>query len=209
MLFVNNIANNIYEILYIGCEYMKVVLASASERRQELLSRLFDDFSIVVGDFDEDTVNFNGDIDEYVKEISLGKGISVRDKLQEDCIIISADTIVTFDNVILGKPKNEDEAFKMLKSLQGKSHFVYSGVTVINSSNNKIKQESVRTEVTFSKISDDEILKYIKTGEPLDKAGAYGIQGKGGIFVEGIKGCYYNVVGLPLNKLKSMLDEIE
>lgn len=187
---------------------MKIVLASASERRQELLSRLVKDFEIIVSDFDESKVPFEGDIDRYVKEIALGKALDVKEKLNSDAIVISADTIVTLENRILGKPKNQEDAFNMIKMLQDRRHLVYSGIVVANTATNVIKQESLATEVTFSKISDDEILEYIKTGEPLDKAGAYGIQGIGGIFVEEIKGCYYNVVGLPLNKLKSMLKEV-
>lgn len=188
---------------------MKVVLASASARRQELLFRLINNFDIVVSNFDESTVPFEGDIDEYVKALALGKAVDIRDRIKEESIIISADTIVTQDNKILGKPKDKNDAFKMLKSLQGKSHFVYSGVVVMNTKTNITRQESLRTKVTFSNISDEEILEYIETGEPLDKAGAYGIQGKGGVFVERIEGCYYNVVGLPLNKLKSMLEEVK
>ena len=188
---------------------MKVVLASASARRQELLARLIDDFDVSVSNFDESTVPFEGNIDKYVKSVALGKAIDIRDKIKKEAIIISADTIVTKDNEILGKPKDEQDAFKMLKSLSGKNHFVYSGVVVINTKTDIIIQESLSTKVTFSDISDKEILEYIKTGEPLDKAGAYGIQGKGGIFVEEIEGCYYNVVGLPLNKLKSMLDKVK
>jgi septum formation protein len=187
---------------------MKIVLASASERRQELLSRLIKNFDIIVSDFDESKVIFEGCIDRYVKNVALGKALDVKDKLNDNAIIISADTIVILENKILGKPKDEEDAFKILKSLQGRKHSVYSGVVVINTARNVIKQESLATEVTFSEMSDDEILKYIKTGEPLDKAGAYGIQGIGGIFVNEIKGCYYNVVGLPLNKLKSMLKEV-
>ena len=187
---------------------MKVILASASERRQELLCRIVDSFDIMVSNFDENTVIFNGSIDNYVKEISTGKALEVKERLESDAIIISADTVVTFNDRILGKPKDKKDAFQMLKSLQGRSHKVYTGITVINTKKNLIKQESVSTEVTFSEISDDEILKYIETGEPLDKAGAYGIQGKGGVFVESIKGCYYNVVGLPLNKLKAMLEDV-
>ena len=188
---------------------MKVVLASASARRQELLFRLINNFDIVVSNFDESTVPFEGDIDEYVKALALGKAVDIRDRIKEESIIISADTIVTQDNKILGKPKDKNDAFKMLKSLQGKSHFVYSGVVVMNTKTNITRQESLRTKVTFSNISDEEILEYIETGEPLDKAGAYGIQGKGGVFVERIEGCYYNVVGLPLNKLKLMLEEVK
>jgi septum formation protein len=193
----------------LGCEYMKVVLASASERRQELLSRLIKNFDTVVSDFDESKVLFEGDIDRYVKDVALGKAMDVKTKLNEDAIIISADTIVTIEDKILGKPKDKEDAFKIIKSLQGRKHMVYSGVVVINTARNVIKQESLATEVTFSEISDDEILEYIETGEPLDKAGAYGIQGIGGIFVKEIRGCYYNVVGLPLNKLKFMLKEVQ
>lgn len=188
---------------------MKIVLASTSERRQELLGRLIQNFNIIVSDFDESKVRFEGSIDEYVKNVALGKALDVKSKLKDDAIIISADTIVTVENKILGKPKDEEDAFKILKSLQGRKHLVYSGVVAINTARNVIKQESVVTEVTFSEISDDEILEYIKTGEPLDKAGSYGIQGIGGIFVKEIKGCYYNVVGLPLNKLKFMLEELQ
>lgn len=188
---------------------MKIILASASERRQELLGRLVKEFDVVVSDFDESSVLFKGSIDDYVKNVALGKAMDVKEKLDEDAIIISADTIVTLENKILGKPKDEDEAFKMIKSLQGRDHKVYSGIVVINTAKNVIKQESLCTEVTFSKISDDEIIEYINTGETLDKAGAYGIQGIGGIFVKEIKGCYYNVVGLPLNKLKFMLEDVK
>lgn len=187
---------------------MKVILASASERRQELLSRIFEKFDIMVSDFDESTIVFNGSVDDYVKEISNGKALEVKERITDDAIIISADTVVTFNGRILGKPKDKDDAFQMLKSLQGRSHIVYTGITVINTKKGVVKQESVSTEVTFSKISDDEIIKYIETGEPLDKAGAYGIQGKGGVFVEKINGCYYNVVGLPLNRLKAAIEEI-
>lgn len=193
----------------LGCEYMKVILASASERRQELLSRLIKTFDVIVSNFDESKVIFEGSIDRYVKDIALGKAMNIKNKLDEDAIIISADTVVTIDNMILGKPRDEEDAFNIIKSLQGRKHLVYSGVVVINTAKNLTIQESLSTEVTFSEISDDEILEYIKTGEPLDKAGAYGIQGIGGIFVEEIRGCYYNVVGLPLNKLKFMLKEIQ
>ncbi|WP_297418624.1 Maf-like protein [Clostridium sp.] len=188
---------------------MKIVLASASERRVELLGRLIKDFDIIVSDFDEHKVLFEGSVDRYVKDIALGKALHVKKKLNEDAIIIAADTIVTLDNKILGKPEDEEDAFNMIKSLQGRKHLVYSGIVVMNTARNVIKQECLATEVNFSAMSDDEILEYIKTGEPLDKAGAYGIQGIGGIFVTEIKGCYYNVVGLPLNKLRSMLNEVQ
>lgn len=202
--------NNVYRILYFeGCDKVKIVLASASERRQELLKRLVEDFEVVVSEFDESKVSFEGSLDQYVKDVALGKAVDVKGRINEEAIIISADTIVTLDGKILGKPKDKDDAFQTIKSLQGRSHFVYSGIVVINTSKNIIKAESLSTKVTFSKINDDEIKKYIDTGEPMDKAGSYGIQGIGGVFVEEIKGCYYNVVGLPLNKLKCMLEEVK
>ncbi|AOR22669.1 Maf-like protein [Clostridium taeniosporum] len=187
---------------------MKVILASASERRQELLVRLCKNFDIMVSDFDEEKVIFQNSIDEYVQNIALGKAINIKEKVKDNAIIIAADTIVTLDDKILGKPKNEEDAFNMIKLLQGRSHKVYSGVVVINTKKDLILKDSVATEVVFSQMNDDEIREYIKTREPLDKAGAYGIQGIGGIFVKEIRGCYYNVVGLPLNKLKIMLEKV-
>ena len=188
---------------------MKYVLASASERRQELLHRIISDFDIEVSNFDEDTVLFNGDAEEYVINLAKGKAISTKEKLSNDSIIIAGDTVVVLDGKILGKPKNEEDAFKMLRELSGKIHRVYSGITVINMYNNKSEEAAIYTEVKMSSLTDREILEYIKTGEPRDKAGAYGIQGYGGIFVEEIKGCFYNVVGLPLNLLNKMLNKVK
>lgn len=188
---------------------MKYVLASSSERRQELLSRIINNFDIVVGDFNEDSINFNGNIEEYVSNLAKGKALSVKKCLESDAIIIAGDTVVVLENEILGKPKDEKEAFNMLKRLSNKTHRVYSGIVVLNTYNNKIEEKAIYTEVTMSKLSDEEILEYIKSGEPMDKAGAYGIQGLGGVFIEKINGCYYNVVGLPLNNLKKMLEKIK
>lgn len=187
---------------------MRVVLASASERRQELLKRLYNRFNIIVSDFDEDTVKFNGDPGEYVEELSYGKATNVAQNLDSHAIVIGADTIVVHNNNILLKPKDEKDAKRMLKELSDDIHYVYSGITVVNTYNGKIISESEVTKVKFSKLSESEIESYIKTREPMDKAGSYGIQGYGGVFVEKIDGCYYNVVGLPLNKLKKMLKSV-
>ncbi|MGL4772065.1 MAG: Maf-like protein [Clostridium sp.] len=188
---------------------MKVVLASASARRQELLHRIVEDFSIIVSDFDEDKVKYTGDVEEYVMEIAKGKADDVRAKVLEDCIIISADTIVTLDNKILGKPKDKKEAYNMIKSLSGRTHRVYSGIIVLNSTNGEIIKKALCTEVVFSSLSEEEIMEYINSEEPYDKAGAYGIQGKAALFVKEIRGCYYNVVGLPLNKLNEIIKKIQ
>ena len=192
----------------VGCDILKFILASASERRKELLSRIVKDFEVRVSDFDEESVQVNNNIEEYVKTLSQGKAKSVALNYSSDSIIIGADTIVVIDNKVLGKPKDKNDAFRMLKSLSNNVHRVYSGVTVINNSTKVIKSECLYTEVYFSELSDEEIWKYIDTGECLDKAGAYGIQGFGGVFVKSINGCYYNVVGLPLNLLNKMIKEI-
>lgn len=187
---------------------MKYVLASASERRKELLQRIVDDFDVIVSDFDEDKVKCGSDIEAYVKELAYGKANDVLSKVAQDSIIIAADTIVVHNGEVLGKPKDSEDAFKMLKLLSGNVHRVYSAVVVINTINKLIEKECLFTEVKFSELTEKEITEYIKTGEPLDKAGAYGIQGLGGLFVEKINGCYYNVVGLPLNLLNKMIKKV-
>lgn len=189
---------------------MKVILASASERRHELLKKVVKDFEIKESNFDEDSIDFLGDFSKYVIDLSKGKALAVcKQYKDEDVIIIGCDTIVAFDERVLGKPKDKEKAFQMLKDLSGNTHGVYSGITLVNPKKNIIISEAIYTEVKFSELSDDEIWSYIHTGEPMDKAGAYGIQGFGGIFVEEIKGCYYNVVGLPINKLSKMLKSIK
>ena len=187
---------------------MKIVLASASERRQELLVRIVEDFTVLVSEFDENSVKEKGSISQYVEEIAFGKAKDVASRLKEGYIVIAADTIVAINGEILGKPINKEDAFKTLNKLSGNTHKVYTGLVLINTSTSKILKSTESTEVIFSKLSKDDISKYIDSGEPMDKAGAYGIQGMGGVFVEGILGCYYNVVGLPLNRLHKMIKQI-
>lgn len=187
---------------------MKIILASASERRQELLTRIVEDFTVIVSDFDESIVNASGSISKYVEELALGKAKDVASKLKEGYIVIAADTIVSINGEILGKPKDKEDAFKILRKLSGNTHKVYTGLVLINTSTSKVLKSSESTSVIFSKLKEEDISKYIESGEPMDKAGAYGIQGIGGVFVEGIFGCFYNVVGLPLNRLNNMIKEI-
>lgn len=194
---------------------MKLVLASSSPRRKELLKKITDDFIIIESDFDEETISFQGDVSEYVMKLAKAKAADVLSKIrreerysslmQEEVLIIGCDTVVEIQNNILGKPKDNLEAEVMLKKLSGKVHRVYSGIAVLDASKNVFKTDYACTEVAFSKLSNHEIKNYINSGESLDKAGAYGIQGKAAIFVEEIRGCYYNIVGLPLNKLYRML----
>ncbi|NLM34241.1 MAG: Maf-like protein [Clostridiales bacterium] len=187
---------------------MKIILASASERRKELLSKLVDNFSVIVSDFDEDSIEFQGDFGDYVIQLSRGKALAVAPRITEEAVIIACDTIVALDGVVLGKPKDREEAISMLKRLSGRSHEVFSGLTVIDNRNQNLISDYLKTEVTFSKLTQEEIESYVDTGEPMDKAGAYGVQGYGGVFVEKINGCYYNVVGLPINNLRNILKGI-
>jgi septum formation protein len=184
-----------------------IVLASKSPRRKELLERLNLDFEIVVSQVDEDSYKKNTP-QEYVEKLAYEKAKSVLQLVNKDSIIIGSDTVVVYNNNILGKPRNEKQAYEYIKKLSGNKHLVYSGLCIIdNKANNHIICHEV-TEVYMKDLNDYEINSYIRTGEPLDKAGAYGIQGIGAIFVEKIVGDYYNVMGLPLNKLYKGLNEI-
>lgn len=188
---------------------MRIILASASERRKELLNRILSDFEVIVSQFDEDLVPYDGNTSSYVEKLAKGKCMNVAHSTEEyDTVIIACDTVVSLKDKVLGKPKNKEEAFQMLRELSGNVHHVYSGLCVYNNKNNSIITKSVCTEVKFSSLSDELIEKYIESEEPFDKAGAYGIQGFAGIFVEEINGCYYNVVGLPINTLYFVLKEM-
>ena len=187
---------------------LNCISASASPRRKELLKRIIDEFQVVTSDFDEKSVRFDSSVEEYAEELAYGKARNVLSKATEDSIIIAADTIVVVEGKILGKPKDDLDAYKMLQLLSDNVHEVYTGIVVINMHNNKVLKSVEKTKVKFSELNEEDIRGYIETGEPMDKAAAYGIQGKGGVFVEKIEGCFYNVVGLPLNRLRKMLLEI-
>lgn len=188
---------------------MKVILASKSPRRVEILEKIVKEFEVVQSNFDENTIDFKGDIEKYVKDLSRNKAIEVSKRLNEPSIVIAADTVVFQDGKVLEKPKNEEDAFSMLSSLSGNTHKVYSGICLINTYDDTVVTDCDCTEVRFSELNPRQIRNYINSGEPMDKAGAYGIQGLGGAFVEGIKGCYYNFMGLPLNKLYKALENYD
>ena len=188
---------------------MKVILASKSPRRVEILEKIVKEFEVVQSNFDENTIDFKGDIEKYVKDLSRNKAIEVSKRLNEPSIVIAADTVVFQDGKVLEKPKNEEDAFSMLSSLSGNTHKVYSGICLINTYDDTVVTDCDCTEVRFSELNPRQIRNYINSGEPMDKAGAYGIQGLGGAFVEGIKGCYYNVMGFPLNKLYKALENYD
>jgi septum formation protein len=180
-----------------------IILASSSPRRKELLEKIGLKFTVVPSDYPED---LRSDLkpESLVKAISLGKATRVA-KNYPNAIIIAADTIGVIRGKIIGKPHTAAEAIKMLQTLSGKSHRVITGLTIIDSSTNKIHTCSVETRVYMREMSREEIQNYVNTGEPLDKAGAYAIQGLGSIIVEKIIGDYYNVIGLPLNALAESL----
>lgn len=184
----------------------KIILASGSPRRAEILTREKVRFEIKrPGSYKEE--NIFSDPVMHVLELSRRKAQSVADEVG-DGIILGADTIVVLDGQILGKPKNKDDAFFFLKKLSGRMHQVYTGVTLINKSTGKTISDYDLTKVKFNQLDEQKILNYIATGEPMDKAGAYGIQGMGSFLVDHIAGSLDNVIGLPTEKLQEMLSQI-
>ena len=187
----------------------KIVLASASPRRRELLEQIGIKFDIVVSNEPEDEIDKSLSPENYTSELALMKACNVAKKLtgtkRKDSLIIAADTVVYSDGKILGKPKDSDDAFSILKSLSGKAHEVYTGICVMRITDGYATSKSIKTTVKFKELTDKTIKAYIKTGEPADKAGAYGIQGRGAVLVEEICGDYFNVVGLPLSALYDVL----
>lgn len=184
---------------------VKLILASGSPRRIGLLKNLGCKFQIIPSKIKE-KVNPSLSPTENVKRISCSKALDVASKIS-DGIVIAADTGVILDKKILGKPKNKKEAKRMLQNLSGKEHQVITGLAVMDTKTRVLRQEAVITKVKFRKLNKNLIEKYVATGEPLDKAGAYGIQGKGALLIESIKGDYFNVVGLPLNTLNQLLEK--
>jgi len=184
------------------------VLASASPRRKELLSQIGIKFRTCTSKKAE---NFLRDLPEsIVKDLSYTKARDVYERGNRDSVVIGADTIVVADEKVLGKPKDEKEAFEMIKMLQGDIHHVYTGVAIIWQQNNTTHVSSFYavTEVELYYMNDEEIRSYISTNEPYDKAGGYAIQGYFARYVKGIKGDYNNVVGLPIGKLYQVLNSL-
>lgn len=208
---------------------MKLVLASGSQRRRELLTMCGYDYEIIVSNADE-TIDEN-DPESFVRALSFRKAKDVFDRLfaagRRDFAVIESDTVVAFQKdgetkpVIIGKPKDAKDAVRILSMLSGKTHRVFTGVSVIADipDENAAAQCSIRkkaeiqtecsiTEVTFETLSPDEITDYVNSGDPLDKAGSYGIQGPFGMFVREIRGNYFTVIGMPIPVLYKMLKKI-
>ncbi|PGZ17191.1 Maf family protein [Bacillus cereus] len=183
----------------------KLILASGSPRRKELLELADVSFEIVVSEIEEKIGAYSSPAD-IVMSLALQKASAVAEN-HDECVVLGADTIVTYESRILGKPTDEKEAKEMLQLLSGKTHEVYTGVALISKEKTVTFYE--RTEVTFWELTEEEIDAYIASKEPLDKAGSYGIQGKGSIFVQHIQGDYYSVVGLPIARLVRELKQFD
>ena len=179
---------------------MNLILASASPRRKDLLEHFGLKFTVQVLPTEEETT---GEPLTVARNNALAKALPVSEQ-NPSCLVLGADTIVVLDGQILGKPKNQDSASEMLHNLSGRTHEVTTVVALLQGGQ-AVDLFSVTTEVSFRKLKEFEISSYIATGEPFDKAGGYGIQGFGGLLVENIKGCYYNVVGLPMPRLVEAL----
>ena len=182
---------------------MNIVLASASPRRKEILENYNVKFNIIKSEIDEVILVHESPVQAVVR-LALEKGMDVASKNQGD-LVIAADTIVVLDDTILGKPKDESDAYKTLNSLSGREHQVVTGISLINLAENKKVVDYVVSKVKFKHLSDKVISDYLKTGEFQDKAGAYGVQGYGALLVDEIKGDYFNIVGLPISKLSDLL----
>ena len=185
----------------------RIILASASPRRKELLEQVGAEFEIIPAVGEE--IITDSSPQQAVLDLAA-KAAEVAAKVREDAIILGADTVVAFGDKILGKPKDEADAKQMLSLLSGKTHSVYTGVSIVVRQSGESQSYSFyeETEVTMYPLSEQQILSYIRTKEPMDKAGSYGIQGKGAVFIEKIQGDYNNVVGLPIARVFRTLEEV-
>lgn len=184
----------------------EIILASNSIRRAQLLDQIGISYTVIASDFDESKIKIEDPV-ELVQTLALLKAESIECSENENRVILAADTVVVLDKLILGKPSNEIDAIRYLKLLSGRTHEVYTGVCLYRRSDQKKVVFFQRTEVTMSDLDELDIAYYISTKEPFDKAGAYGIQGIGARFIQGIKGDFYTVVGLPLNTVIKELKE--
>lgn len=187
---------------------MKIILASKSPRRRELMNLGRFEYEILISD-EEEKFDESLSIEEQSKKIAFDKAKVIFDNTQGDRVIIGADTIVVNNNEIYGKPKDRQDAIRMLKGLQGKQHKVYTSIAVLVEKNGEYKEykELHETKIFVKTMSDYEILKYITDTNPYDKAGGYAIQGEFSLFIEKIEGSYTNVVGLPIERIYEILKE--
>ncbi len=197
-------------------ENKNVILASQSPRRHSLIKKIVSNFDVVAPEFDE-KLNSDNYTDDVIKTLSLQKALSALNThkqsgagicLSKGCLIISADTMVVFNNKIYGKPKDELDAQRMLSDLSGNTHFVVTAITVLDSDSQEYVSDVVKTYVTFQNLSEDLIKDYVKNKKPLDKAGAYGIQEMGSEFIKNVDGDLENVIGFPTQKVRVLLEQM-
>jgi septum formation protein len=186
----------------------KYILGSSSPRRQYLLKEIGINFEIIKPDFDEDILGKNFSY-ELIEDIAENKALSIKNKIDFNAIIISADTVVINNNIVLGKPIDFNDAFKMLTELNNKTHRVVTAVCIIDTQTNTILKKSETSYVTFNNLTNDEITSYINDFKPFDKAGSYGIQELPKNFINKVEGDFNNIVGLPTQLVIEMLHEIE
>jgi len=186
----------------------KLILATASPRRIEMLNDLGIKFKAVKSSFNEPERKKSQRPSEYVESNAKGKAEAVAAKFK-NAIVVGSDTVVVYKNRVLGKPKNRKEASEYIHMLNGRTHSVYTGISLIDIKSMKKVSSHEKTLVTFRSLTELEIALYLKSIDPMDKAGAYAIQGSGALIVEKIKGCYYNVVGFPVSKLEKMLLDLD
>ena len=184
-------------------EIPEIVLASSSPRRRMLLNQVGIPFTVIQPEAREMTPE-NGNFVETVTSNARAKAVSVIDRA-EGRLVLGADTIVNLDGIPLGKPSNSADAKRMLTMLSGRTHLVVTGIALIDPTRDIIRTDHAVTKVTFRTLTPVEIDDYIRTGEPFDKAGSYGIQARGALFIERVEGCFFNVMGLPLARLWEML----
>ena len=185
---------------------MKIILASASPRRKVLLKELFPDFEVRPADIEEVTLAGETPI-QSAERLAMEKALKARETSKEG-FILAADTLVTINGLVFGKPKDPIEAEEMLKTLMGKTHSVITAFCILDASNGKAVVRSVESRVTIKNLSQEEISAYIESKEPFDKAGAYAVQEKGGMFVEKVEGSYTNVVGLPMDEVRESFEKL-
>ena len=182
---------------------MELILASQSPRRWELFKLVGLDYTAVTSDADENISL--GEPGSFVEQLALRKAEAVKQAHPGACIV-GADTIVWLDGEIIGKPRNEEDAVRILKKLSGRTHTVYTGVAVLTDGSTQLCHDT--TMVTMEEIPEEDIRAYVASGEPLDKAGAYGIQGPAAVFVKRVEGCYFTIIGMPMHKLYHMLANV-
>jgi septum formation protein len=185
---------------------VRIILASASPRREALLRQIGVPFRVKPSRVSEEKAGRSGDPGSFVERAALAKAEDAAARVIEG-LVLGADTVVVVGREVLGKPSTPADAHRMLRRLSGITHSVYTGLALVLVQNRRIVRERTAHELTLVTMRPQDIAGYVATGEPLDKAGAYGIQGRGGMLVERIDGCYFNVVGLPLARLAEMLGE--